>query len=327
MIFLLYLILAICVVFLSVKTANYVDLLDKKTNLSGAFIGGVMLAAVTSLPEFFTTISATSFLGNPDLALGNILGSNLFNNTILATLVLLFIKKFGESNISKSHLNVSICTLGMYFIICINLFINIDISILTISILSIALAIFYAIGVKAMANAPSEESNDDEDDSPLTVKQIVVRFVITSILLIAASIGVTYVSDSIATTYNLGAGLVGAVLLGIATSLPEVTSCVALMKVGNFNIATGNIVGSTLFNFLILTFADLLYIQNTIYIFTDANTKALLVFGFVAALLLTFMIFLKSRKDEKKLSNYIYTLPSVGILLCYFAFLIADKFM
>lgn len=326
MILLLYLVLAVCVVFLSVKTANYVDLLDKKTNLSGAFIGGVMLAAVTSLPEFFTTISATSFLGNPDLALGNILGSNLFNNTILATLVLLFIKKFGESNISKSHLNVSICTLGMYFIFCINLFINIDISLLTISILSIALAILYAIGVKAMANAPSEES-DEEDDSPLTVKQIVVRFIITSILLIAASIGVTYVSDSIATTYNLGAGLVGAVLLGIATSLPEVTSCVALMKVGNFNIATGNIVGSTLFNFLILTFADLLYVKDTIYIFTDANTKALLVFGFVAALLLTFMIFLKTRKNEKKLSNYIYTLPSVGILLCYFAFLLADKFM
>ncbi|WP_054742789.1 sodium:calcium antiporter [Cellulosilyticum ruminicola] len=326
MIFLLYLVLAICVVFLSIKTANYVDLLDKKTNLSGAFIGGVMLAAVTSLPEFFTTISATSFLGNPDLALGNILGSNLFNNSILATLVLLFIKKFGESNISKSHLNVSFCTLGMYFIICINLLVNIDISLLTISILSIALAILYAIGVKAMANAPSEES-DEEDDSPLTVKQIALRFVITSVLLIAASIGVTYVSDSIATIYNLGAGLVGAVLLGIATSLPEVTSCVALMKVGNFNIATGNIVGSTLFNFLILTFADLLYIKDTIYIFTDSNTKALLVFGFIAALLLTFMIFLKTRKKEKKFSNYIYTLPSVGILLCYFAFLLADKFM
>lgn len=326
MIFLLYLLLAACVVFLSVKAANYVDLLDKKTNLSGAFIGGVMLAAVTSLPEFFTTISATSFLGNPDLALGNILGSNLFNNAILATLVLLFIKKFGASSISKSHLNVSLCTLGMYAIICLNLFINLDFSIITISIISFALAILYGIGVKVMANAPSEES-DEDDDSPLTVKQIAVRFVITSILLISASIGVTYVSDNIASTYNLGAGLVGAILLGIATSLPEVTSCVALMKVGNFNIATGNIVGSTLFNFLILTFADLLYVKDTIYIFTDANTKALLVFGFIAALLLTFMIFLKSRKDEKKFSSYIYTLPSVGILLCYLAFLLADKFM
>lgn len=326
MIFLAYLLLAACVVFLSIKAANYVDLLDKKTNLSGAFIGGVMLAAVTSLPEFFTTISATSFLGNPDLALGNILGSNLFNNAILATLILLFIKKFGTSSISNSHLNVSICTLGMYLILCMNLFINLDLSFLTVSILSVVLAVLYAIGVKAMAGAPSEES-DEEDDSPLTVKQIAVRFVITSILLITASIGVTYVSDSIATTYNLGAGLVGAVLLGIATSLPEVTSCVALMKFGNFNIATGNIVGSTLFNFLILSFADLLYIKDTIYIFTDANTKALLVFGFVAAILLTFMIFLKTRKNNKKVNNYVYTLPSVGILLCYLAFLLADKFM
>ena len=322
MLILIYLLLASCVVFLSIKAANYVDLLDKKTNLSGAFIGGVMLAAVTSLPEFFTTVSATSFLGNPDLALGNILGSNLFNNAILATLILLFIKKFGTSSISKSHLNVSFCTLGMYLLLCANLFVNIDIHFATISILSVVLAVFYGLGVKAMANAPSEES-DEEDNSPLTVKQIVVRFVITSILLISASIGVTYVSDNIATTYNLGSGLVGAVLLGIATSLPEVTSCVALMKVGNFNIATGNIVGSTLFNFLILSIADLLYFKDTIYIFTDASTHALLVFGFLAAILLTFIIFLKCSKNAKKISNYIYTLPSVGILLCYLAFLLA----
>lgn len=322
MIFLLYLLLAVCVVFLSIKAANYVDLLDKKTNLSGAFIGGVMLAAVTSLPEFFTTISATSFLGNPDLALGNILGSNLFNNAILAVLILIFIKKFGECTISRSHLNVSLCTLGMYLILFANLFTNLDIHIFTISILSMILAVFYGLGVKAMANAPSEES-DEEDDSPLTVKQIAVRFVLTSILLIAASIGVTYISDSIATTYNLGAGLVGAVLLGIATSLPEVTSCVALMKVGNFNIATGNIVGSTLFNFLILSIADLLYFKDTIYIFTEASTHALLVFGFLAAILLTLIILLKCSKNEKKISKYVYTIPSIGILLCYLAFLLA----
>ena len=53
MIYIEYLVLAILVVYLSVRLSYYVDCLDKKTNLSGAFIGGVMLAAVTSLPIHF----------------------------------------------------------------------------------------------------------------------------------------------------------------------------------------------------------------------------------------------------------------------------------
>lgn len=61
------LILAVLVVYLSVRLSYYVDCLDKKTNLSGAFIGGVMLAAVTSLPELFTSLTAVLALDQPDL--------------------------------------------------------------------------------------------------------------------------------------------------------------------------------------------------------------------------------------------------------------------
>ena len=55
MIYALYVVLLVAVVYLSMKLGDFVDLLDKKTNISGAFIGEVMLAAVTSLPELFTS--------------------------------------------------------------------------------------------------------------------------------------------------------------------------------------------------------------------------------------------------------------------------------
>lgn len=83
MIYLLYLLVAAGVVLFSVKASEYVDLLDKKTSLSGAFIGGIMLSAVTSLPELFTSISATVLIHQPGLCLGNILGSDLFNMAML----------------------------------------------------------------------------------------------------------------------------------------------------------------------------------------------------------------------------------------------------
>ena len=85
-----YLVVAALVVFFSIKLSDYVDLLDKKTNLSGALIGGILLAAVTSLPELFTSITSTIFLGNNSYVMGNILGSDIFNVTLFAIVYLAF---------------------------------------------------------------------------------------------------------------------------------------------------------------------------------------------------------------------------------------------
>ena len=92
MIYVVYLCVAAGLTFLAIKAADYVDLIDKKTSLSGAFIGGVMLSAVTSLPEMFTSISSTLMLKQPGLCMGNILGSDLFNLLILAVLALVFFR-------------------------------------------------------------------------------------------------------------------------------------------------------------------------------------------------------------------------------------------
>ena len=91
MIYLEYLVVAAFVVILSIKASNYIDLLDKNTELSGAFLGGIMLSAVTSLPELFTSISATVLLNRPGLCMGNILGSDLFNLVAISGFLNLYI--------------------------------------------------------------------------------------------------------------------------------------------------------------------------------------------------------------------------------------------
>ena len=94
MLYLEYIVLAALVVFLSVRLSYYVDCLDKKTNLSGAFIGGVMLAAVTSLPELFTSLTAVLALDQPDLVQGNVLGSNIFNLCVIGGLMLFTSRRY-----------------------------------------------------------------------------------------------------------------------------------------------------------------------------------------------------------------------------------------
>ena len=321
MIYLIYLVLAVIVVFLSIKASVYIDQIDKNTDLSGAFIGGVLLSAVTSLPELFTTISSTVWINNPGLSLGNILGSNLFNTTIIAVMILFGLNSFKGAKISKSHTYSSIVTLLIYGALYLTMIKILDFEILTVNITSIIILVLYIFGVKTMSNDDSAEDKEEEVavTENFNLKKVIIKFVFASIGIVASSILITYVTDIIAVKLNLGASLAGALLLGIATSLPELTSCISLAKIGNFNVAIGNIVGSNLFNFFILFLADLLYFSGSIYIFNDAQSWNLVMYGLLSNLLIIAVL----NSKERVKSNFFYIVCSLGILASYFLFMIA----
>ena len=163
MIYLIYLALAVAVVLLSIKASVYVDLLDKNTKLSGAFIGGVLLSAVTSLPELLTSLSSTVWLKNPGLSLGNILGSNLFNMTIIAVLIILWTNNFKKSNISKSHSYTAWVTVAIYVAVALNMLNVLNFEILTVSITSIIVLVLYILGVKTMSGDDSGSADEGEE--------------------------------------------------------------------------------------------------------------------------------------------------------------------
>lgn len=322
MIYLIYLALAIAVVLLSIKASVYVDLLDKNTKLSGAFIGGVLLSAVTSLPELLTSLSSTVWLKNPRLSLGNILGSNLFNMTIIAMLIILWTSNFKKSNISKSHSYTAWVTLAIYVAVALNMLNIVNFEVVTISITSIIILVLYTLGVKTMSNDDSGTADEFKDETAVTtslsLKQIIIRFILVSIELVISSILITYVTDIIAARLNLGASLAGALLLGIATSLPELTSCVSLVKIGNFNVSIGNIVGSNLFNFLIIFISDVLFIGGTVYDFAESQTRNLVIFGIISTMLMLTVLKIKDKVKNK----YILYIPSIGIIVSYLLFMI-----
>ena len=322
MIYLIYLALAIAVVLLSIKASVYVDLLDKNTKLSGAFIGGVLLSAVTSLPELLTSLSSTVWLKNPGLSLGNILGSNLFNMTIIAMLIILWTSNFKKSNISKSHSYTALVTLAIYVAVALNMLNIVNFEVVTISITSIIILVLYTLGVKTMSNDDGGTADEFKDETAVTtslsLKQIIIRFILVSIGLVISSILITYVTDIIAARLNLGASLAGALLLGIATSLPELTSCVSLVKIGNFNVSVGNIVGSNLFNFLIIFVSDVLFIGGTVYDFAESQTRNLVIFGIISTILMLNVLKIKDKVKNK----YILYIPSIGIIVSYLLFMI-----
>lgn len=315
--YILYILVAATVVWLSVKASHYIDLIDQKSSLSGAFLGGVLLSAVTSLPELFTSISATVLLAKPSLCLGNILGSNIFNLVVLAVMFVLFVRSSHAARLAKGHQMVLVYCLVTYAALALNMFLPkvFDFHVLSLSVSSIIIVICYALGVKYLSGEDGGEGKSEtQDDSSLTMRGIVMRFVLCSVGLVGLSIWLTYLSDDIATSLGMGAGLAGALFLGVATSLPELSSTVTLFRLKNYNVAVGNIVGSCLFNMIILTVADLLWFKGTIYDFADGNIGQMLGFGAVAMVATMGALATKTKVGK--------VVASAVVVACYLAFLV-----
>ena len=309
-----YLIVATIVVFAAVKASHYIDLIDRTTKLSGAFLGGVLLSAVTSLPEFFTSLSATIFLDKPALCIGNILGSDLFNIAMLSVMVLLAMRSFRRAEIGRGNIIVALYMILIYGVMLLNYFGILDVEWLTINVITFIFVVIYMLAVRHLAGE-SCDNEPCEDDEPvtLTLRQIVTRFAITAVVIVVASVVLTYITDAIAIRYNLGVGLAGAIFLGVATSLPEVASTIALVRIRNYDIAVGNIVGSNLFNFLVLCTADF-FTRGDVYDYTDFNVVKLLFFGATASLFTIPMLKCKGW--------VVRSLCAVAIVACYLGFLL-----
>ena len=312
MIFLIYAIIAAGVTFLSVKAADYVDLIDKKTSLSGAFIGGIMLSAVTSLPELFTSLSSTLLLDEPGLCIGNILGSNLFNLSALAVLIVVFSRAFAGADIAHSHQKVLWLLLVAYGALALNMMGVLSVELFTVSITSVVLIACYAASVKYLSGESSDE-DDEEDTNPLTLKQVLVRFAFVAVGIVVLSVLISQVTDLLAEELDLGKSMAGALFMGVATSLPELSSTITLFRKKSFDIAVGNIVGSNIFNLIILSVSDILYTGTGLYDFSDPKTVALLVFGFLAHPLILCALKLRHRWLQVGLS--------VGCVASYVGFL------
>ncbi len=322
MIYILYLGLALAVVGISIRLSYYVNLLDRTTNISGAFIGGVMLAAVTSLPELFTSISATLFVDQPEMVIGNILGSNTFNLFVLGGLIVLNLKTFKKCFLSPSHKNTLVATIIMYILVTSAMIFPAHFEVLNTNPVSIIILVIYLGAVKMMSSDDSKEEDSLEIETSLSKNQILVRFGVLSIMLVVVSIGLTFTTDILAQKLNLGMTVAGALLLGVATSLPELTSSISLVRMKNFNATTGNIVGSNLFNFSILFIADITYRGNSIY-FSTPEAFNLVIAGLMATLasLLAFQFKTSDRTYSPVLLNSVYKISGCLAVLSYILFL------
>ena len=281
-----FLLLAFLTIYTSIKLSYYGDILSKETKLGAAFIGGLLIASITSLPELTTSISAV-LIDNIELSFGDIVGSNMFNIFVLGIYNIYFFKSDIFKSSSRKHVIECLILIIDYIFIIIGTF---SIVIDYISVVLIIMYILYMFFV-------FKTNKDDEKEEKVNENNVVIKFIITAIIMVILSIFLTRQADIISRIYpKFSSSSIGAVLLGITTSLPEVVTTFALLKLNNFDMAISNMLGSNIFNFLVLTFSDIFIKNDHIYNYSDRYNLLYLIGGLFVTILLGTGIFFKKNK-------------------------------
>ena len=320
----IYAVLASLVVFLSIKLSNYVDLLDKKTKVSGALLGGILLAGVTSLPELFTSLTGTLIVKDNSLVLGNIMGSDFFDIMIFGVVYFLFFKKFTEGKVGKQHYLTCLFTALMLVTVTIAAFVFNKNGWLIGWFNPMSLVVIAIYVVSIILTPKTEEKEEQEEvETKLTVKQIWILLAVFSVILIGASISVTLVTDQIVENFHIDGTFGGSLFLGVATSLPEVTATLSLCKKKNFNAAYGDILGSCVFNIIILGIADSLsFHAGPLYNVTSESLMLMIGTAFTLLVVFLSIIFIRSKsfKNDAKSRVFLYIFGTL-LISSYIAYL------
>jgi cation:H+ antiporter len=262
---LLFVVLAALIFFSGKKLSEYGDMIARHMGLGRAWIGLVLMASVTSLPELSVGISSSALAGSADLALGDVMGSCVFNLFILSMLDV-FVR--GEPLLFKaspSHMLAAALSIILVALVGMGLFLptNITIikwiglsSILFIVVYFISMRLIYFYEAKLLLAQVAKEA---EPVPPISFKRAVWLYVINAGVVIGAALFLPGLAQNIATASGWGESFVGTFFLAASTSLPEVAVSYSAIRMGAVDLAVGNLIGSNLFNILILSVDDMFY--------------------------------------------------------------------
>jgi len=310
------------------KVAKYGDIIAEKSGLGGVWIGLVVIAVVTSLPELFTGVSAIRLVDAPDLTIGNLLGANMFNMLNLALLD--FIHRNGSllAVVSRTHQLTGVFSLLLVLLVTIFIFISSQFHPMGIGwigwytpvIILLYLAFVRLIFLSAKRQPSLQESGlAYGEESP---GKVYLYFVISAAFIIGAGIWLAFIGDEIAQVYGWGQSFVGSLFLAFTTTLPEITVSFAAMRIGANDLAVANMIGSNLFNLTIISIDDLLYLKGPVL---AAVSEGHLVTAFIVSLMTLAFIAGLSFKSGRflRLSYWNATVILLFFIGAYFSFTLA----
>lgn len=274
-----FILISALIVVSGANLSRYGDIIAEKTGLGRAWIGLVLLATITSLPELITGISAVAIVNVPDIALGDVMGSCIYNLAILALMDAMNGKRPLFLGAGRGHLLSAGFGVFLISIAVVSILLGPNVpSIGHVGLYTPVIIIVYAIGVRAVyyyekglikkyvAGAVKKLRYRD-----VPFGRAVALFGINALVIIAAASMLPATAAGLAEQTGLGDTFMGSVFVAMTTSLPEVVVSIAAIRIGAQDMAIANMLGSNMFNILVLAVDDIFYTKGPLLSHISVN--------------------------------------------------------
>ena len=273
---------AVAVIYFGSRLAIYGDALASLTGMGRLFVGSILLALATSLPELSTNISAVRLdPPNPALAIGDVLGSNMFNMLIFSVVALFFGGKRFLQQVAPEQGYLIVLAAVMTGAAVLFGAMKLEVSLWQVGLPSVILIAVYVVGMRVVyVTRPTSGTEPEDGDAPgMTLGRAWTMFGLVSLGVIAAGFSLAWSSDQVAEITGVASSTLGILAVSLVTSMPEVSTTISAARMGAADLGVAGLFGSCVFNVTILTFADIFYRED---ILVNQTEPAHLVAGGVA---------------------------------------------
>ena len=268
------------------KLSHYGDRIAARTGISQTFLGIVLFSTVTSLPELTVCITSTTIVGEPDLALGNIFGSNLFNLLLIAFFDIVQGRGAILDLLSPGHVIAASMGVVLAGIAILGIGLGLNLNVSWIGIESIILLFVYIVAVRILYRHEVLGSTREISETKKSAKReggtdLYLFFTLGALAIVGAGYWLSHTADAIAQAPGWGRSFIGSFMIAVVTSLPELAVGIPLIRRGAFNMAIGSLLGSNIFNIAIIPITDIFFTKGAILAHVSPNHILTAVLGIV----------------------------------------------
>ncbi len=258
----------VLVVVAAIWLTKCADTIAEKTRLGRLIVGTILLAGATSLPELMIGVHAIRF-DLPDIAVGDLVGSCLINLLILGVADSflrknrILITAYAAHHALNGLISVSLAAVaGLFILVCREIE---TYSLLRLGPGSITLLVIYVLGMRLVYVDQRIDNQNNQPDGRLEIEygtpltRAVIGYLLGAGLIFVAAPYVSHSSGILAEKTGLGQTFFGTTIVAVVTSLPEVATTFAAIRMRVFDLAIGNIFGSNTFNLLLIAPLDAMY--------------------------------------------------------------------
>ncbi len=294
------------------------DALAEAHGWGRGWVGLALLATVTSLPELASGISAVAFVDAPNLAVGNALGACVVNLLFLVVVDALQRHQPMYREASATHLLSAGFGVVMLGFVALSLLTGTRApAVLHVGVYSPLLLALYLLALKGVhaheRQALAVAAATRPPAAAVRTWHEWRRFGLAALLVLAAGSWLPEVADGLATALGLSRSFVGTVLMALVTTLPEMAVTLGALRLGALDMAIGNLLGSNLFNIVILAVDDAFYVRGPLL----ADAAAVHAGTAVTALVMTGLVIIGLVMRPQGRTLRVVSWISVGLAATY----------